>query len=78
MIGGLGDRYSEFFDPAGFRAAIRRPTQAELDYLSNQAVGVCMLPRSALLPSLTNGFEQQVVRVTAANVPGTAVLASVN
>jgi hypothetical protein len=39
MVARLDDRYSEFLDPAGFRAAIRRPTQAELDYLSNQAVG---------------------------------------
>ena len=39
MVGGLEDKYSEFLDPAGFRAAIRRPTQAELDYLSSQAVG---------------------------------------
>ena len=39
MVRGLDDKYSEFLDPAGFRAAIRRPTQAELDYLSSQAVG---------------------------------------
>ena len=39
MVAGLDDKYSEFLDPAGFRAAIRRPTQAELDYLSSQAVG---------------------------------------
>lgn len=42
MISGLGDKYSEFLDPAAFRAAIRRPTQAELDYLSSQAVGTLL------------------------------------
>ena len=39
MIGGLGDQYSAFLEPGAFRAAIRKPTKAELDYMSETAVG---------------------------------------
>lgn len=39
MISSLGDQYSEYLDPSAFRAAIKRPTKAELDYLAQQAVG---------------------------------------
>ena len=39
LISQLGDRYSEYLEPSAFRAAIRKPTKAELDYLSGQAVG---------------------------------------
>lgn len=43
MVGDLSDRYSAFLEPGGFRAAIHKPTKAELDYMSGQAVGACLL-----------------------------------
>ena len=49
MVGSLGDQYSEFLDPAAFRAAVKRPTKAELDYLSQQAVGATP-PHPDLIP----------------------------
>ena len=39
MIASLDDQYSQYLEPGAFRAAIRKPTKAELDYLSEQAVG---------------------------------------
>lgn len=39
LVGSLNDQYSAFLDPSAFRTAIRRPTKAELGYLSEQAVG---------------------------------------
>ena len=48
---GLGDPYSEFLEPPAFRAAIRRPSKVELEYLAAQAVGVlCFLPPLPLPP----------------------------
>jgi hypothetical protein len=48
MIAALGDRYSEFLEPPAFRAAVRRPTQAELDYMASYAVGTPSIPAPPL------------------------------
>eukprot|EP00892_Ulva_mutabilis_P000051 jgi/Ulvmu1/10046/UM059_0096.1 len=67
MIATLGDQYSEYLDPAAFRAAIKRPTRAERDYLAQQAVGVGMK-----LGDVSRGTG----RVVAATLSGSAAEAA--
>lgn len=69
MIGGLGDQYSAFLEPGAFRAAIRKPTKAELDYMSETAVGVpsthSAQPRSLALLVAPHRLAIRAARVQA-------------
>ena len=67
MIGSLDDQYSMYLEPSAFRAAIRKPTKAERDYLSEQAVGVGMR-----LGGITRGYG----RVVTATMPGSTAEAA--
>ena len=56
LISRLGDKYSEYLEPSAFRTAIRKPTKAELDYLSEQAIGTCQSLNASGMPAMASWF----------------------